>query len=174
MGSNSSSSKERTKKRTGDRKSGEQGRGCAWAESQRVRCCQQQQQRQERQQQQPQAVQLTSQLVKQAMRQSARVCVCVCVLSDACAACAAQLFSFSLSLSLFYRLHMSRGVFSVIYIDISINLLLSFWHRISRPFHCSPSHLFRRLVSPFVCAVIICTCAKKTANRKLGSSRRGR
>lgn len=51
MGSNNSSSKERTKKRTGERKSGEQGRGCAWAESQRVRCCQQQQQRQERQQQ---------------------------------------------------------------------------------------------------------------------------
>lgn len=51
MGSNSSSSKERTEKRTGERKSGEQGRGCAWAESQRVRCCQQQQQRQERQQQ---------------------------------------------------------------------------------------------------------------------------
>lgn len=51
MGSNSSSSKERRENRTGERKSGEQGRGCAWAESQRVRCCQQQQQRQERQQQ---------------------------------------------------------------------------------------------------------------------------
>lgn len=44
MGSNSSRSMRSTEKRTGERESGEQGRGCAWAETQRVRCCQQQQQ----------------------------------------------------------------------------------------------------------------------------------